>query len=76
MKSVFVSEEEINSIDQYLNYYDSNYKNKKSSKKAFIIPGKANMNINNTYHYTVSIKEIKSVCKGIKVTITEFITAI
>ena len=76
MKSVFVSEEELNSIDQYLNYYDSNYKNKKSSKKAFIIPGKANMNINNTYHYTVSIKEIKSVCKGYKVTITEFITAI
>ena len=75
-KSVFVSEKEIYSTDQYLNYYDSSYKSKKSSKKAFIVPGKANLNVNNTYHYTVSIKEIKSVCKKYKVTITEFITAI
>ncbi len=66
---------DIDSIDQYLKYYDKKYSKSSDMKPAFIIPGKANMRMNNTYHYTVSIKDIKKVCKKLNVTITEYITA-
>ena len=62
--------------DQYLKYYDKKYSKTNKSKKAFIIPGRGNMKVNNTYHYTVSVKDIKKVCKELKVTITEYLTAI
>ena len=41
-----------------------------------MIPGKIDSKINNTYHYIISIEEIKKVCKKYKVTITEYLTAI
>lgn len=62
--------------DQYLKYYDANYKMSYDFKPAYQLPGMANKKINNTYHYIVSLKEIKMVCKKLKVTITEFLTAI
>ena len=45
-------------------------------KPAYQLPGKVNKKINNTYHYIVSVKEIKRVCKKLNVTITEYLTAI
>lgn len=67
---------DIDTIDQYLKYYDKKKKKSSDLKPAFIIPGQANMKINNTYHYTMSVKEIKNVCCKLKVTITEYITAV
>lgn len=67
---------DIDTKDQYLKYYDKKYSKSSDMKPAFIIPGKVNMKVNNTYHYTVSIKEIKKVCKELKATITEYITAV
>ena len=64
------------SKDQYLKYYDKRYSKSSKNKKAFIIPGRCNMKVNNTYHYTVSVKDIKKVCKEFKVTVTEYLTAI
>lgn len=62
--------------DQYLKYYDANYKMSYDFKSAYQLPGIANKKINNTYHYIVSVKEIKKVCKKLNVTITEYLTAI
>ena len=45
-------------------------------KKAYIIPGKVDMKVNNTYHYTVNVDEIKKVSKTKGVTITEYLTAL
>lgn len=62
--------------DQYLKYFDKNYSRGSDLKKAYIIPGKVDMKVNNTYHYTVDIKDFKKVCKKEKMTITEYLTAI
>ena len=62
--------------DQYLKYFDKNYSRGSDLKKAYIIPCKVDMKVNNTYHYTVDIKEFKKVCKKEKMTITEYLTAI
>ena len=62
--------------DHYLKYFDKNYSRGSDLKKAYIIPGKVDMKVNNTYHYTVDIKEFKKVCKKEKMTITEYLTAI
>ena len=62
--------------DQYLKYYDANYKLNYNTKSSYQLPGIANKKINNTYHYIVSVKELKKVCKKLDVTITEYLTAI
>ena len=71
-----LNKNDIDTKDQYLKYYDSSYSKSSKSKKAFIIPGRVNMKVNNTYHYTVSVKEVKKVCKELKVTITEYLTTL
>ena len=68
---------EINNFqDQYLEYYDPKLKELGKGKKAYQIPGIPNKKINNTYHYIVSVKELKTICKKYQVTITEYLTAV
>ena len=70
-------ENEINNYqDQYLEYYDPKLKELGKGKKAYQIPGIPNKKINNTYHYIVSVKELKTICKKYQVTITEYLTAL
>lgn len=70
-------ENEINNFqDQYLEYYDPKLKELGKGKKAYQIPGIPNKKINNTYHYIVSVKELKTICKKYQVTITEYLTAV
>lgn len=70
-------ESEINNFqDQYLKYYDPKLKELGKSKKAYQLPGIANNKINNTYHYIVSVKELKQICKKYNATITEYLTAV
>lgn len=70
-------ENEINNYqDQYLEYYDPKLKELGKGKKAYQIPGIPNKKINNTYHYIVSVKELKTICKKYQVTITEYLTAV
>ena len=45
-------------------------------KPAYQLPGIPNKKINNTYHYIISVKEIKNICKKLNATITEYLTAI
>ena len=61
--------------DYYLKYYDPKLKELGKPKKGYKLPGIPNKKINNTYHYIVSIKEIKSICKRYKATITEYLIA-
>ena len=70
-------ENEINNYqDQYLEYYDPKLKELGKGKKAYQIPGIPNKKINNTYHYIVSVKELKTICRKYQVTITEYLTAV
>lgn len=70
-------ENEINNYqDQYLKYYNPKLKEIGKPKKAYQIPGIPNKKINNTYHYIVSVKELKNICKRHSVTITEYLTAV
>lgn len=64
------------SSDKYLKYYDDKYKMMYDFKPAYQIPGIANKRKNNTYHYIININELKKVCKGLNVTITEYLTAV
>ena len=70
-------EEEIkNYQDLYLKYVNKSSKDKEKKEPAYQLPGIPHKNINNTYHYIVSIKELKKICKKHGVTITEYITAL
>lgn len=68
--------------DEYLKYYEKkvrkrcNNKQYSDNKDIFQLPGKPNKRINNTYHYIVSIQDIKKICKKYNVTITEYLTAV
>jgi len=62
--------------DLNLKYYDKNYKMAYDFKAAYQLPGKVNKRINNTYHYIVSVDEIKEVCKEYNVTITQYLTSV
>ena len=62
--------------DQYIKNYDKKIQVKNNFKPAYQMPGKINRNINDTYHYIVDLQKIKTVCKELKVTITEYITAL
>lgn len=70
------NEYKINYEDQYLENYNKDIKINTKFKQAYQIKGKANRKINNTYHYTINIKDIKKTCKKYDVTITEYLTAI
>lgn len=61
--------------DLCLKYYDKNYKMKYDFKSAYQVPGRVNPRINKTYHYIVNVDEFKKVCKKLKVTVTEYLTA-
>ena len=62
--------------DHCLKYYDKKYRNSYRTKEAYLIPGKVNRTINNTYHYMVSLKRMKRLCGKLNVTITEYLTAL
>lgn len=62
--------------DQYLKNYNKNIEVNSDIESAYLIEGKVNKKINNTYHYITNIKDIKKVCKKYNVTITEYLTAI
>lgn len=62
--------------DLYLKYYDKNYKMSYDFKPAYQLPGIPSAKTNNTYHYIVSVNEIKKICKDLNVTITEYLTTI
>lgn len=62
--------------DHTLKYYNKNYNIPYDFKSAYQIKGLANKRVNNTYHYIVSVKELKKICKKLKVTITEYLIAI
>lgn len=68
--------EDIHYADQYLKNYDKNIKVDSDLENAFLIEGKINRNINNTYHYIINIDDIKKVSKQYNVTITEYLTAV
>lgn len=77
LKNDIKYENEINNFqDQYLEYYDPKLKELGKGKKAYQIPGIPNKKINNTYHYIVSVKELKTICRKYQVTITEYLTAV
>ena len=70
-------EEEIkNYQDLYLKYVNKSLKDNEKKEPAYQLPGIPHKNINNTYHYIVSVKELKKICKKHGVTITEYITAL
>lgn len=62
--------------DCYDKYYYKKLKKCEKSKHAYLLPGKINKGINNMYQYVLNIKEVKSVCKKYKATITEYLTAL
>lgn len=71
----YKDENNITYQDQYLKNYDKNIKVKNGYQTAYQLPGKIHKNINDTYHYIIDLLKIKTVCKDLKVTITEYITA-
>lgn len=62
--------------DQSLKNYDKNLKNSAYFHKIYMLPGKVNKNINNTYHYIIDMNDVKCVCKKYGVTVTEYFTAL
>ena len=66
----------INYEDQYLKNYDKNIKVDSDLENAFLIEGKINRNINNTYHYIININDIKKISKKYNVTLTEYLTSV
>ena len=62
--------------DLCLKYYNKASNINYDFKPAYQIPSPVNKGINNTYLYTIRVKEIKQVCKRANVTITEYLTAI
>jgi len=65
----------VNYEDQYLKNYDKNLKEPFNFKNAYSLPQKFKKNTNNSYHYIININKLKSVCKSLNTTITEFLTA-
>lgn len=62
--------------DEFLKNYDKSFKTNNSLKNVYLFPEKMKRGVNNTYHYTVDILDIKKVSKEYKATITEYLTAI
>jgi len=62
--------------DEFLKNYDKNAKGNLSLKNIYLFKEKRKKEINNTYHYTVNINDIKNASKKYSATITEYITAL
>ena len=62
--------------DQYLKNYNKHIEVNSDIESAYLIDGKANKKINNTYHYIINLNEIKKTCKKYNVTITEYLTSV
>lgn len=62
--------------DELLKNYDKNSKSNPSLKNIYLFPNKIKRGLNNTYHYTVNINDIKDISKKYKATITEYLTAL
>lgn len=62
--------------DEYLKNYNRKNNIKLVKNFPYILKGKVNKNINNTYHYTISLNDIKNISKSHNVSITEYLTAI
>lgn len=67
---------ELDTNDLYLQKVDKNIKYNKNNNKAFVIKNKFNLLTNKTYHYVVSLKKLKQICKRKKVSITEYLVAL
>lgn len=61
--------------DQYLVNFDKSDKTKYETDLAYQIKGKI-LDVNNTYHFTVTVNDMKKVTKKYGVSITEFLTAL
>lgn len=67
---------EVSYQDEFLKNYDKNYKESSGYKNVYLFPEKVKRGVNNTYHYTVKIEDIKKVSKANNATITEYLTAL
>lgn len=70
-----VDNKELEYHDQYLKNFDKTNKTRHNVNLAFQIKRKIN-DINNTYHYTTFISDIKKVSRKFGVSITEYLTAL
>ena len=62
--------------DEFLKNYDKNCKNSDTIKNIYLFPDRMKRGVNNTYHYTINIDDIKKVSKEKQATITEYLTAL
>lgn len=62
--------------DELIKNYDKSSKSNPGLKNIYLFPEKRKRGLNNTYHYTVNINDIKAVSKRYKATITEYLTAL
>ena len=67
--------EHVSFEDCSLKYFDRSYYKKKDKINTFKIKEKSSRR-NNTFHYILSVKEAKSICKKEKVSMTIYITAL
>jgi len=67
---------ELSYDDELLKNYDKNSRSNPGLKNIYLFPNKIKRGLNNTYHYTVGINEIKDVSKGYNATVTEYLTAL
>ena len=72
---VYDRKEVIEYKDQYLENFDKKCKAKYDCKRAFQIKGRCE-DVNNSYHYTVSVSDMKKIAKGYGMSITEYLTAL
>ena len=62
--------------DQYLRRYDKSMFSVDKSKNIFLINDKYDINVNKTYHYIISVNDIKEVSKKYGVSITVLLTSL
>ena len=62
--------------DQYLRRYDKSMFSVDKSKNIFLIKDKYDINVNKTYHYIISVNDIKDVSKKYGVSITVLLTSL
>lgn len=67
--------ENVSFDDLTLKYFDKKYHTKKEKINTFKIDQKISRR-NNTFHYILSLKEVKSICKKEKVSITMYLVAL
>lgn len=67
---------EVSYQDEFLKNYEKASSPNNNSKNVYLFPQKMKRGINNTYHYTVSVDDIKKVSKKYNATITEYLAAL